>query len=71
MSDFDPNKPYITRNGCEVISHRFKDKIMGVVVYDEEEGVFSVWDLKGEKIMLFPRKKNEVHDLDLINIEEG
>lgn len=65
---FNITKPFQTRNGLSVTHVILDDKIMGVA-HDSHEGQFCLWSVEGEKISLFPRKKNEIHDLDLVNVE--
>jgi hypothetical protein len=68
---FNPKQPFQTRKGFSVTHVTLKDKIMGIVKYDNTEAVFCVWSHQGEKISLYPRKNGEEHDLDLVNITEN
>jgi hypothetical protein len=67
---FDPTKPCVTESGYPVIITPLKTKIVGFVLYDEDTALTAVWDLTGKKYNIFPRKKNDVHNLDLVNVEE-
>lgn len=65
----DVNKAIRTRSGYPVMFVEFDNKLMGVVKLDNKDGLFCIWEKTGEKVNLFPREKNEKHDLDLINLE--
>jgi len=64
----DSNKPLRTVSGLNVITVFFKDKIMGVI-HDADDGHFCTWDLDGERINIFPRKKGDNGDSDLVNFD--
>lgn len=68
--EFDYNKPYKTRAGQSVTTVVFKDKILGVVMLGDEDGLLCDWALTGLKNSLFPREAGEKHNLDLVNINE-
>lgn len=68
---FDPTKPCRTMGGLPVILLPLKTKLVGFVKYDEDTAVTAVWDLDGKKYNIFPRDKNYVHDLDLVNTEDS
>jgi len=65
---FDPSKPLRTASGMNVAAVIFQDKIMGVV-YDNEatDGHFCTWNMDGERVNIFPRKKGDNTGSDLVN----
>lgn len=65
-------KGFYTRSGLPVIIKKLKKKYIGYVIVDELNDVVmpAMWDLNGLKINLFPRDINEIHDLDLVMIDD-
>lgn len=68
--EFDYNKPCKTRTGQSVTIVVFKDKILGVVTLEDEDGLLCDWSLAGLKNSLYPREAGEKHNLDLVNIDD-
>jgi hypothetical protein len=67
---FNPKLPFKTRGGYEVTVVVFDTKILGIVKYDNDTGIFVEWDKNGRKLNIYKRDKGDKHSLDLINIEE-
>lgn len=64
---FNPDRPpFRTMGGMDVKCVKLKDKIMGVI-HDEVNGSFCTWDLKGQRVNIFPRKKTDSPMQDLVN----
>jgi hypothetical protein len=64
----DPNKPLRTVSSLNVTTVLFKDKIMGIIHdADADDGHFCTWNLDGERINIFPRRKGDSGNSDLVN----
>lgn len=65
---FDPKKPLRTISGLKVTTVLFKDKIMGIM-HDDNDGYFCTWNLDGQRVNIFPRRKSDSGDYDLVNFD--
>lgn len=71
LKSFDPKQPCKTRNGYSVLllSAHVGDKLLGFIFTEDGSALMSEWGLDGKRKTIYPRKTNEEHELDLVNID--
>lgn len=64
---FDPKKPCKTRNGFDVHTIVLMNKIVGFIFSEEGNALMAEWGLDGRRTVVYDRKPDEKHELDLVN----